>query len=52
MNRSFIGVGLALGAGVGAAMFSVFHNPSLIALGTALGLLFGVTLSNFRKPGA
>jgi len=52
MNRSFIGVGVALCAGIGTAFFAAFHNPAFIAIGAGIGAAICMSLSGRRKPDA
>jgi hypothetical protein len=45
----FLGVGIALGAGIGTALGIAFDNLSIgIALGTGLGLVFGAMVDARR----
>ncbi len=44
-----IGAGIAIGAGVGAAMFAATDNPAWIGIGAALGAAVGAGLDRRRE---
>lgn len=45
----YTGAGIAIGAGVGAAIFAATDNPAWIGIGAALGVVFGAGLDRRRR---
>lgn len=46
---SLVGVGVAIGAGVGAAFFAVAQNPVWIGVGAGIGVAIGAALQARRS---
>lgn len=46
MNGKSMGICIALGAGIGAALFAATQNPMWIALGAGVGVAFGAVMGN------
>jgi hypothetical protein len=44
-NENYVGVGIAIGTGVGAALFAATNEAYWIGVGIALGAAFGATMS-------
>ena len=45
----YLGLGIALGAGIGAAMMSATHMPAWLAIGTGVGLAIGSAIANRKQ---
>lgn len=45
----YIGAGVAIGSGVGAALFAATRQPFWIATGSVVGMAIGLVLSEERK---
>ena len=48
---TWIGVGVALGAGIGTALFSATQEPVWIGVGVALGAALGISETEKNKAG-
>ena len=48
-DRSVIGAFIAIGAGVGAALFAATDNPAWIAIGAGVGVAIGAAIDAQRR---
>jgi hypothetical protein len=48
---TYLGLGVVIGAGIGAAMMSATHMPAWLAIGAGVGLAIGSAIAN-RKQSA
>jgi hypothetical protein len=47
-QESRLGLGIALGAGIGVLLYGVTENPAWIAIGTASGVALGASLNQVK----
>ncbi|MBZ5722602.1 MAG: hypothetical protein LAO03_19865 [Acidobacteriia bacterium] len=45
----YLGLGVVLGAGIGAAMMTATHMPAWLAIGTGVGLAIGSAIANRKQ---